>query len=437
MNILPLLLALPAPLQLSSVPPQDLEALGRRMTPIVQVVQAARPAVVFIETDVPVARRDIFGRFLGSQIQHNTGSGVVIYEEGYIVTNYHVVRNANELRVRFDPVHDEATYVARLISWNEREDLALLKISGDQPFPTVPMGTSSDLMIGEDVIAIGNPYGQTLSVSRGIISGLHRDIQAANLTFSGLIQTDASINPGNSGGPLVNINGELIGINTVMNTAAENIGFAIPVDQVKAVLRDHLLEPTQARGWLGFEVDVGTLRIDDVTHGGPADAQGLRVGDRLVALGGKVLETGEDYKLARLSVLPDDQVTVRVQRDSLYRSFELRAWDRADYLSYQRAGMTLETIVLSTTRMLRVTNVLPGGPADQLGLRPDDFIEAVQVGSRRPQRVTSPDEFALLLTRLAPDTELRLDVWRDENHNGRLELTSNRSEAYKGTIRLR
>ncbi|MEM7306881.1 MAG: trypsin-like peptidase domain-containing protein [Planctomycetota bacterium] len=420
-------------MQLTSVPPQDADAWERRVTPVVRVVQGARPAVVYIQTNVPSLRRDFFGRVFREN-QQSSGSGVVIYEEGYIVTNYHVVKGANEIVVRFDPAISERVYEAQLISFNEAEDLALLKIDGEDPFPTVPLGISSDLMIGETVLAIGNPYGQTLSVSQGIISGLHRNVNASGLSFSNLIQTDASINPGNSGGPLLNINGDLIGINTVVNTAAENIGFAIPVDQVQLVLREHLLSPSKARGWLGFEVDLDRLTIEDVTAGGPAASEGLEVGDRVVALNGKPLETAEDYRLARVSVQPGEEVSIRVRRGALSRSYDLLAWDRADYITYRHAGMVVQPVVINTSRAVRLTKVRPGGPAAELGLQAEDIIEAVQPEGRRAQRIGSADELALLLTRLKPGTEMRVDIWRDENQNGRLDFTKRRSEAYKGFI---
>ena len=422
-------------LQLSPAPAQDLSPWERRRTPVVQVVQAARPAVVYIQTNVPRVRHDFFGRAF-RQDQASSGSGVLIYEEGYIVTNYHVVRGANRIEVRFDPATDSRNYAAELISWNENEDLALLKIDGDRPFRTVPLGISSDLMIGETVLAIGNPYGQTLSVSQGIISGLHRNVSASGLSFSNLIQTDASINPGNSGGPLLNINGELIGINTVVNTAAENIGFAIPVDQVQRVLEEHLLEPTNARGWLGFEVNLDRLEIDQVTPGGPAAELGLLVGDRITALDGKALDTAEDYRLARLSVQPGDRVSVRVNRGPLARSYNLVAWNRADYLSYLRAGLVVEPVVLTRNRAVRVARVRDGGPADELGLQPGDVIESLRVGEWRPQTVGTPEELALLLTRLKPGTEVRLDVLRDVNGNQRFDAGGTANEFYKGYLRL-
>jgi serine protease Do len=424
-------------LQLKSVQPVDSEAFLRRVTPTVQVVQAARPAVVYIQTNVPsVVGYDIFGREL-RQNRLSSGSGVVIYEEGYIVTNFHVVRGANEIRVQFDTAVDETSYPAQLINWNEQEDLAVLKIDREDPFPTVPMGTSADLMIGEDVIAIGNPYGQTLSVSRGIISGLHRDVRASGLAFSNLIQTDASINPGNSGGPLLNVNGELIGINTVMNMQAENIGFAIPVDQVSHVLQEHLLEPSNARGWLGFEVDLDRLTVSEVTPGGPADAQGIEVGDRVIALDGKDVGSAEEYKLARLAIRPGGEAAVRVRRDAGDRTHNMRAWDRIDVVTFLRAGIIVEPVVIQAARAVRVRGVRPGGPADELGIRPDDVIEAVQPVGRRAQRIGSPDELALLLTRLQPRSEVRVDLWRDDDGNGVFDLhQGGRSEAYKGYLKI-
>jgi serine protease Do len=429
-----LLLALAS--QLNSVQPPDQEAYLRRFTPTVQVVQAARPAVVYIQTNVPpVVGWNIFGQAVRQNV-NSSGSGVVIYEEGYIVTNYHVVRGASDIRVQFDTAMDETAYPAKLINWTEEEDLALLKIDRAEPFPTVPMGTSADLLIGEDAIAIGNPYGQTLSVSRGIISGLHRNVQASGLSFQNLIQTDASINPGNSGGPLLNVNGELIGINTVMNTAAENIGFAIPVDRVREVLKEHLLEPSKARAWLGFEVDLDRMAVSEVTPGGPADEQGMHVGDRVVALDGKPLATAEDYRLARIAIHPGQEAAVRVRRGALDRTYKLSAWDRSDVVTYLRAGMIVEPVVLQTSRAVRVRSVRPNGPAAEVGLRPDDVIKMVAPAGRRAQLVGSGDELAVLLALLEPGTEMRIDVLRDEDGNGRFELTGGRSEFYRGELKI-
>ena len=246
-------------LAIAATAPQgsDLDALydilqeEERITPEVRIVQAVVPAVVFIETEF-LAQRNSFG-FLFSRSYEGSGSGVVVHPDGYIVTNYHVVAGARAIKVSFARIPGQ--FEAELVSFKRSEDLALLRIRGDGPFPTVRLGTSSDLLEAERVVAIGNPYGQTHTVSKGIISGLHRDVQVPgqNLVFTDLIQTDASINFGNSGGPLLNIRGELIGINTAMNSQAENIGFAIPVDRVRDVLND-ILFPRARRSWLGFEL---------------------------------------------------------------------------------------------------------------------------------------------------------------------------------------
>jgi S1-C subfamily serine protease len=273
-------------LLLSLAPVQGLQATvdademrKRRITPTVSVVQAASPAVVYIQTGATVLGRDIFGRIVSREFG-GAGSGVVIRKEGFIITNYHVVRDADRITVSFDKAFDDTEYKANLVSYVEDEDLALLKIAGDRVFPTIPLGRSHDLMPGETVVAIGNPYGQTITVTGGIISGLHRNVPVPQsgggvLQFPDLIQTDASINPGNSGGPLLNVNGELIGINTAMNMQAQNIGFAIPVDRVRSVLENQLLSPETAPAWLGFEIEPGDhLCIARVVPGSPARRPG-------------------------------------------------------------------------------------------------------------------------------------------------------------------
>ncbi|MCA8964260.1 MAG: PDZ domain-containing protein, partial [Planctomycetes bacterium] len=147
-------------------------------------------------------------------------------------------------------------------------------------------------------------------------------IQASGLTFQNLIQTDASINPGNSGGPLLDINGELIGINTAMNLQAENIGFAIPVARVRTVLREYLI---QADTWLGFDVDPTSFVVRDVTPNGPAQSAGLAVGDRLVELAGRAIASDEDYHVARLGIQPHQRVELAVERQGEREPLEIEA----------------------------------------------------------------------------------------------------------------
>jgi S1-C subfamily serine protease len=410
----------------------------RRITPEVRVVQEAGPAVVRVESTRPgFAGFDVFARRLDRE-QVSSGSGVVIHAEGYIVTNYHVVANAVRINVQFGSEERAQSFPAQLVSHVQQEDLALLKIEGSQTgFPTVRMGTSSDLMIGERVLAIGNPFHQQLTVSAGIISGLGREIVIGDLGlhFTGLIQTDASINPGNSGGPLLNVNGEMIGINTVVNQQAENMGFAIPIDRIREVLADKLFAPALARAWLGFELtEDDQLITTRVTPGGPAEAAGLKTGDRILAVDGHTVASLEEFRRKRQPLLPDQAVRLRAAGPSGERNLVLQPWKQVDGLVFERSGMTVKTLNAYPYELLVVERVDENGPAHDLGLLPMDVIDAVRVeGARQALSLSSPEALASLLRELKAGTVLEVDVLRDENGDRRLS----REELYKGKLVLR
>jgi serine protease Do len=411
-------------------------ALQRRITPEVRVVREVAPAVVSIEaTQAPYFAG--FDLRTGQPIKNQMvtrGTGVVVDADGFIVTNFHVVANAQSIKVQFDKATDPTEYLAELVSYVDREDLALLKINGARKFPVVTMGSSSDLMIGERVIAIGNPYHQQLSASSGMISGLHREKSVENigLAFTDLIQTDASINPGNSGGPLLNVNGEMIGLNTLVQTEAENMGFAIPVDRVREVLADQLFAPAWDRTWLGFELGAPSpLTVSRIFASGPADEAGLEVGDSLIALEGQALVDAKDFGKRKLVLVPNQPVKVRVRRQGAERDLILRGWKKADGILFQRLGLTVQAIQVYPYQLLRVDKVLAGGPAAALGLTSRDVIDAVQVeGSDQAWTLHLPESFARLVADLKTGTVLEIDVLRDENKNGRLE----REELLKGKL---
>jgi serine protease Do len=238
-----------------------------RRTPVVEAVKKVAPAVVNISTEKIVKRRinpffDDYGFFFGDFFQNfpssrtykrqSLGSGVLIDPKGYIITNEHVILPASKIKV---VLVDGREFEGKLIGSDSKFDLAVIKIEAESDFPAIKIGKSIDLMIGETVISIGNPFGLSHSVTTGVISALNRTIVTdEKRVYSDFIQTDASINPGNSGGPLLNILGELIGINTAIYQKAEGIGFAIPIDKARRIVDDLIQSGYVHRAWLGIGV---------------------------------------------------------------------------------------------------------------------------------------------------------------------------------------
>ncbi|MFT5197947.1 MAG: serine protease Do [Planctomycetota bacterium] len=450
-------------------PLEDLQSISR-VTPVTRVYQVVSPAVVYIQTQTRVQSRDgfnVLGMGANTHMRAGSGTGVVIHEDGIVVTNYHVVRGADPRHLTVSFVNDPTLYLAELLSFRESEDLALLRIRGamygskpinihssfegnlkraDVPtgprtkFPTVRMGVSSDLMPGERVIAIGNPHGQTYTVSEGIISGLHRDVQVGGQfkqKFEGLIQTDASINLGNSGGPLLNIHGEMIGINTVMNTAAENIGFAIPVDRIREVLTEHLF-PNAQSAWLGFDFELGTdFRVAKVWEGSPAALAGICQGDRIISMGGKVLTDQSSLLKAGFLVRPYTNIEILTETEPGKRiAKQMTPWNRVEGLIWEDFGLTTELKPGNRHNYVLVDQVRMGGPAEDLGLKRGDWLRAA--GFQTPGQVRRSIEFRnhkdlVRLSGALPDGgEVDLEIYRDLDDNG----VYTRNEQHRGPLVL-
>jgi len=226
-----------------------------RLTPVVKAVRKVSPAVINIYTKKAVKsnpfghRKNTFKNgapnyYRRRQNVQSLGSGVIIHPKGYAVTNEHVVTKATQIHVQ---LADKRTFSAKTIGAARRFDLAVLKVNATKNLPYASMGRSSDLMPGETVIAIGNPFGLSHTVSTGVISALKRRLKIKNRIYEDFIQTDTAINPGNSGGPLLNIVGDLIGINTAIHKGGRGIGFAIPIDRVRQAVKD-LLRYGRVRG---------------------------------------------------------------------------------------------------------------------------------------------------------------------------------------------
>jgi S1-C subfamily serine protease len=314
----------------SSPPTVDVGAGDPTLDPIVRVVEAVRPAVVNVTTNLFQPNP------LGGEPGRGVGTGFVIRSDGLVVTNFHVVEHAQRITV-ITPPPDATRYTARVIGGDQNADLAVLKIEA-KGLHTVPLGNSGRLELGERVVALGYalalPGGPT--VTSGIVSALGRTIQAEDAncdtcrngvrTYTDVVQTDAAINPGNSGGPLVNLAGQVVGINTAGANQAENIGFAIATNAARPIIHEAANNPSAPVAYLGvttqdvspslalqfgLAVQSGALVID-VVPGGPADRAGIRQGDVIIGLDGKDVTDSTSLRELILSHRPGDDVAIGV-----------------------------------------------------------------------------------------------------------------------------
>jgi len=314
-----------------------------RRTATVEAVEKVGPAVVSITTERLLNARNPFGAFAGDPIfdrffndifapthkrtEENLGSGLLIDREGHVLTNEHVVRRANRIRIS---LADGREFDARAIGVDVETDLAVLLIDDEVDLPWVEPGTSSDLMVGEPVIAIGNPFGFSNTVTTGVISAIDRSIRAKDLFFHGFIQTDASINPGNSGGPLVNAEGSVVAISAAIFAGGEGIGFAIPIDTAKRVAAEIIEHGEVPPVWLGLEFQdldpalrevmklpegMSGALVNHVQEDSPAHGVGVERGDVVVALDGRPLESAADFFDTLKAVTSGQVLEIELWRD--------------------------------------------------------------------------------------------------------------------------
>jgi serine protease Do len=283
-------------------------ARARRESPTVLAVRKTRDSIVTVKVQKPHARKDTIG------------TGILVDERGYIVTNRHIVQNGLEINV---VLFDGSAHSATLELQEASYDLAVLKIQTSKRLKALRLGPASDLMVGEEVIAIGNPFGYTNSVSKGIISALDREVELPGVTLSNLIQTTASINPGNSGGPLLNINGELIGINVALRQDAQGIAFALNADTVQQVLSRRLCASRRTGYYHGLDVretvsedgeERSRVMVRDVADNTPAASAGLKEGDQIVRLGDYFVVNRFDVERALWDTRVGEKVIVKVVR---------------------------------------------------------------------------------------------------------------------------
>ncbi|MGZ3461144.1 MAG: trypsin-like peptidase domain-containing protein [Archangium sp.] len=367
---------------------------ARRRNEIVEVVQKVSPAVVFIGTEQEVespfrGRRSMMEEFFGAppQTQHtqSLGSGVLVDPSGIIITNDHVIRGASAIHVI---LADGRELEAEVIGSDGNNDVAVLKVSAKQPLPAAKLGTSSDLMIGETVVAIGSPFGLSKTVTSGVVSATGRTFKADGRTYNDFIQTDAAINPGNSGGPLLNVDGEVIGINTAIFASAQGIGFAIPADKVRRIMEELTRFGKVRPAWVGLEVQNLSPRlarqlgwdrtygvvVSDVEPGSPADQAGVRRGDVLAEMGGSRISDAEDYVTRARGYPARAAFPLVLFREGGQRSLQVTPVEfppqLVEALMWNRLGLRVKPV----RGAMAVQSVRPGSAADEAGLEPGDLV---------------------------------------------------------------
>jgi serine protease Do len=408
------------------------ESINLRRTVTVEVVQKAKGSVVNISTTKLIARRrlprgfDPFweGSDVGDIVRvpaDSLGSGFVVHEDGYVVTNHHVIDRARQIKVE---LADGRKLDADLVSSDPEADLAVLRIQGEKPLTPLELGDSADLMIGEPVIAVGNPMGFSHSVSTGIVSALHRDLKSpdGSVLLTDLVQTDAAINPGNSGGPLLNAYGQVIGINTAIRGDAQNIGFSIPVNRLRDLVPE-LMNPSQVTK---VDVHVSLAERRSVTAPAGVSSELVLNGDgpqsRTVrSINGRRPRDIVDAYATLLRVRANENCSI-VCGDGAALRVKATQVPLPDAIvqARERLGMTIEQLSplraerygLGVEEGLLITEVRRGGVAGQAGLKPGDVL--VQLGRHR---VSTLDDFSALMARFPETGRARAYVIR-EGHVG-------------------
>ncbi len=411
----------------------------------VKVAEKVKPAVVRVETEAVVEYTSPFGDFFSDpffrwffgdtnpsprrkEILKGLGSGFLISPEGYIVTNNHVVQGAKKVMVK---LFDGKKFKAKILGTDKKSDLALLKIDAKN-LPHITWGDSSKIKVGEWVLAVGNPLGLDYTVTAGIISAKGRQLPLSE--YEDFIQTDAAINRGNSGGPLVNLKGEVIGVNAAIQTETGGfmgLGFAIPSNLARKVIGDLMKNGKVVRPFLGVQMQAvnedmakalglkttqGAI-ITSVVKDSPADKAGLRRYDVVVGVDGKKIRNPLDLKIAIMSHSPGDKIVLRVIRNGKEMKIPVVLGSETQAPSYFAQGNPLGIEVSPLSRRLKrfypygveVVRVKPGSPAQRAGIQPGDVILEI---NRRP--VHSVGEFKAVVGQLRKGDIVLLTVARGE-----------------------
>jgi Do/DeqQ family serine protease len=416
-NIRPLWLLL---LILALASPPGFCDTASRENNVVKAVRLVRPAVVNISSQYEIRKnsnpfsgygmapmlekffRDFYAPdFERRQKRTSLGSGVIIDgRRGLVLTNAHVIEKATRITVT---LNNEKEFEAAIVGLDPESDLAVLKIQSEQALPAIQMGDSNNIMIGESVIAIGNPFGFSHTVTSGVISAVDRSIKTSQRVFHEFIQTDASINPGNSGGPLLNIDGELIGINTAIFAEAQGIGFAIPINRAKRIISDLIAYGEVVQAWIGLQVQpvdpnlAAYLGLDNddgvivagVESGSPAETAKILEGDVVLSLDGKKIVDLNDYFTACKRVSAEQTVAIGVFRQGRNKQISVKTrifpLERALDVARRQLGIVVAELDRQTRAKYRIqahkgviiTQTQRGSHLDSIGVQPGDVIRQI------------------------------------------------------------
>lgn len=381
---------------------------------------------------------DFFEKFFGGDRQRefkqqSLGSGFIIDHEGYIVTNNHVVANADDIKVK---LKDEREFEAKVIGRDPSTDLALIKIKSDKKLPVVQLGDSDTLEIGQWVVAIGSPFGLEHTVTAGIVSAKGRVIGSG--PYDNFIQTDASINPGNSGGPLISMQGKVVGINTAIVAGGHGIGFAIPINLAKGILDQLKNSGEVTRGWLGVGIqnlsrelseyygmeDKKGVLVTEVFPGDPASEAGIEPEDIILEVNGKKIEASRDLTRMIANIGVGETTKITVLRNGKKKKFSVEIAKRKesaatsgentgkqdDELGIRVSNLTADMIRqfnIKTSDGVIVVDIEPGSKGEQAGIRRGDIIKKI---NRKP--VTNVREFANIIEKFKKDELIKMLVMR-------------------------